>query len=657
MAEKLDNPFKIEDLITTVNDCIDNKQETLISGVNIKTINGLSLLGSGNIIIEGESGDIPENYVTIDTDQIISGEKIFTQNLIVHNSSPYNEIANSDITKSTLPNETKELGILFEDNAISDAISARLGDVIYSVDSTGNSKTELKAYKFDNSNDSAKLSVTYPLVGNPYTYAPNPANDSNDNNIATTSWVRTLLGDVDLTNYVKLNTAQTITGNKTFSGTTTITGPLQVTLNNSNDVRILNQYTSYTKGTAPSTAQYSGIVINDNAGTEMATFYSRVNTNNINSAIMLVKNPGTGVGEGDQKIAIHYPADGTAYTEAPTPDIFDDSTKIATTAFVKAQGYAIDSGLVHLTGTETITGDKTFSGTTAVTGQLQVKSNDNDVRVLNQYANYTKGTTPSAVQYSGIVIKDNTGTEIANIYGRVNTNNTNSVLLAVKDPGTGNNVNRIAIHYPADGTAYTEAPTPDTSDNSTKIATTAFVKAQGYASSSAIPTLTSQLTNDSGFLTEHQSLANYVTLDGAQTITATKTFTADQALSKANPVLKLKNTSITRNTVPSSDIANFVIDGQDNAGRHTWAIYHTYDSTKQNQVQLLCYKGTTTTNNYAGIGIGYDSSGNVFTNAPTPAVSSNTTHIATTAYINNKFKVVSTLPASPDADTYYFIPE
>lgn len=42
---------------------------------------------------------------------------------------------------------------------------------------------------------------------------------------------------------------------------------------------------------------------------------------------------------------------------------------------------------------------------------------------------------------------------------------------------------------------------------------------------------------------------------------------------------------------------------------------------------------------------------------PTPASSSNTTIPATTAYINTKFQVVSALPASPDADTFYFISE
>ena len=42
---------------------------------------------------------------------------------------------------------------------------------------------------------------------------------------------------------------------------------------------------------------------------------------------------------------------------------------------------------------------------------------------------------------------------------------------------------------------------------------------------------------------------------------------------------------------------------------------------------------------------------------PTPAVGDSSAKGATTAYVNNKFKKVSALPANPDANTYYFIPE
>lgn len=41
---------------TDLQDALDAKQDTLVSGTNIKTINGTSLLGSGNITISGGSG-------------------------------------------------------------------------------------------------------------------------------------------------------------------------------------------------------------------------------------------------------------------------------------------------------------------------------------------------------------------------------------------------------------------------------------------------------------------------------------------------------------------------------------------------------------------------------------------------------------------------
>lgn len=56
----------------------------------------------------------------------------------------------------------------------------------------------------------------------------------------------------------------------------------------------------------------------------------------------------------------------TGTPTAPTQLTADNSTAIATTAFVKNQGYALDSTVVHLAGTETITGAKTFSAITTI---------------------------------------------------------------------------------------------------------------------------------------------------------------------------------------------------------------------------------------------------------------------------------------------------
>ena len=51
-----DNMNYIEDGIETAHKGLEAKQDALVSGTNIKTINGVSLLGEGNIIVEGGSG-------------------------------------------------------------------------------------------------------------------------------------------------------------------------------------------------------------------------------------------------------------------------------------------------------------------------------------------------------------------------------------------------------------------------------------------------------------------------------------------------------------------------------------------------------------------------------------------------------------------------
>jgi len=100
----------------------------------------------------------------------------------------------------------------------------------------------------------------------------------------------------------------------------------------------------------------------------------------------------------------------------PTPSTNDNSTKVANTAWVNAQGYSTGSGNVTGPGTSTA----------------------NDVAVFNS-------TTGKVIADSSIQI---------------------SAMALLDSPTFTGNPN---------------APTQSTSDNSTKLATTAFVKAQGYA--------------------------------------------------------------------------------------------------------------------------------------------------------------------------------
>lgn len=52
-----------------IEDSIDTKQDTLVSGTNIKTINGSSILGSGNVEISGEV-DVDDTVSTTSTNPI-----------------------------------------------------------------------------------------------------------------------------------------------------------------------------------------------------------------------------------------------------------------------------------------------------------------------------------------------------------------------------------------------------------------------------------------------------------------------------------------------------------------------------------------------------------------------------------------------------------
>ena len=53
---------------------LSTKQDTLVSGTNIKTVNGISLLGEGNITISGEGGaDLSGYYTKAEIDEMIGG--------------------------------------------------------------------------------------------------------------------------------------------------------------------------------------------------------------------------------------------------------------------------------------------------------------------------------------------------------------------------------------------------------------------------------------------------------------------------------------------------------------------------------------------------------------------------------------------------------
>lgn len=103
--------------------------------------------------------------------------------------------------------------------------------------------------------------------------------------------------------------------------------------------------TSITKGTAPSATKYMGIDFYgkdiDNYNKRLGMLEYGITAANLSSTYLRAYNVTTNTNTATCTIACNVDSSGTAYTAAPTPASGDNSTKIATTAFVKS---AVSSG-------------------------------------------------------------------------------------------------------------------------------------------------------------------------------------------------------------------------------------------------------------------------------------------------------------------------
>lgn len=115
----------------------------------------------------------------------------------------------------------------------------------------------------------------------------------------------------------------------------------------------------------------------------------------------------------------------------------------------------------------------------------------------------------------------------------------------------------------------------------------------------------------------------------------------------------LKNISIDRDINPNKNLyAQTVIrDKNDKQLGNFYVAQRTDGSTEA--IMLA----TGRNGRDAKISISTSADGTVSTNVPTPPISDNSEQIANTVWVNNKFQKVSTLPAQPDPNVTYLIPE
>lgn len=170
----------------------------------------------------------------------------------------------------------------------------------------------------------------------------------------------------------------------------------------------------------------------------------------------------------------------TGTPTAPTPTAGDDSTKIATTEFV--------NNYLPLSG-GTMTGQLVINrGNGVAGGGIQLTGSGQNFAISVKDTSVTKGTAPSSNKYWGIDFygsdTDNYNKRIGMLETTLDSNNVATTAIRAYNCTTNTNTGNCSITVNVDGSgnAYTSAPTPAAGDNSTKIATTAFVntKASDY---------------------------------------------------------------------------------------------------------------------------------------------------------------------------------
>ena len=204
--------------------------------------------------------------------------------------------------------------------------------------------------------------------------------------------------------------------------------------------------------------------------------------------------------------------------------------------------------------------------------------------------------------------------------------------------GTGNNYEGSLTHSRfTDGTSYTGLRAGRLVNGTYKEGALG-VRILADGTTYSIAPNTPDNAPDNAIVTKDK-IANMVTTNTAQTISGVKTFTAGTL--KANTPLLLKQNN-------ANEGGQIDFERSNNSVLKVNPCIDLLNNT-------IRFVGVNS-NDKLNITLQMDLQNNqVF--IPTPVLTANDTQVATTAWFNTKMQVVSALPAAPDANVFYFIPE
>lgn len=144
-----------------------------------------------------------------------------------------------------------------------------------------------------------------------------------------------------------------------------------------------------------------------------------------------------------------------------------------------------------------------------------------------------------------------------------------------------------------------------------------------------------------------------------------ETFSGIKTCQSGNPRFGFKNTLADISNKPSA-LTNSSLFFLDKNGLFTGEIRNEFSTTGYSETSIYTNSKTSGTSKTSYIKVVVSENGEVYATCPTPpraddnsAKISNTQWVNSriTSIMNNKLQVVSSLPSSPKADTFYFIPE
>jgi len=301
--------------------------------------------------------------------------------------------------------------------------------------------------------------------------------------------------------------------------------------------------------------------------------------------------------------------------------------KLNTNITTTGSGNAI-TAITDSNGNITATKGSTFSlSTHNHTGTyLPLNNGISEGNYIAFKGSHEEGVAPSATIEKYITFRDANSHNMGSLYFTYNTDMSSSMALRAYKTTIANDAGKqgqLGIGWTADNKVYTVAPTPATSDNSTQIATTAFVKAQGYTTASGH-------NHDSAYTAKAESKGSatqgiYTDSNGAiqaMTYSLNKTVPSDAIFTDTNTKVNVTLGTTTKayllgtSTTPTSTAAGVT------------AISDTgvYLDTTAGMLTATTFKGNLSGNLTA-----------TAPTAPTATTTTNNTQIATTAYVNNRF--------------------